>query len=914
MRFRILGPLEALDGAQQVRLGASKPRALLGALLLHANEVVSTARLVDELWGEQPPATAAKLVQGYVHALRKHLGSETLVTQAPGYRLRVEPDALDLLEFQRLTDEARSAPAARAAELRREALELWRGPPLADVVFEGPARHEVGQLSELHLATRIELLEAELELGHHSRLVGELEMLVAAHPYQERLRELLMLALYRSGRQAEALQAYQAARRMLSDELGLEPGQALRELEAAILRQDDALSAGALGSTARDPGTSVSVEPTTPPARGDELRPVTALFADIVGSTVLGERLSPEDVKALVGECVTQMSHAVEEYGGTVQAYEGDGICAYFGVPQAHEDDPERAARTALRILEVVGQYAHDIAEAWAIPDFAVRVGINTGRAGVGPVGVGSPQTVALGDTVNVAARLQSAAGPGTIVVGEVTARRLAHRFTFEPLHELSLKGRTEPVRASRLVGPIRAATRPRLRALVGRENELARLRTVVTDFETGRGQVLLLLGEPGIGKTRMLAELRSILPGHVTWLEGNSLSYGGLPSWPFIDVLRRWLGVEQGDAEIVVRTRARARLGPLFGDDPGRALPGLGRLLRIELGQGAGGAEGSEARRAYVAWIDALAGQGPAVLAVEDLHWAHSSTRELAEDLLEVTERAPLLLVATLRRDPDSEGWRFRTRVLTEFSHRATEIALDPLSPAAAQEILGTLLPGVVDEAIGEELVARAEGNPLYLEELLRALLEAGGLERRHRTWTTTLRPSLLLPPALENLLVARIDRLADGPRRLAQVAAVLGREFAVSILERVAGGAQDDLAALLRAEIVRELRRYPELVCAFRHGLLQEAALSSLTPGRRRELSGAVARAIEELHVGSLDDHLERLAHYHAQSGDVATARDYLGRAADRADALGAGSRAEDLRGRAARLETEGGGASGS
>ena len=146
-------------------------------------------------------------MQGYVHALRKQLDPDTLVTQAPGYLLRVDPEALDLLEFQRLTREARSAPAARAAELRRQALELRRGPPLADVVFEGPARHEVGQLSELHVATRIELLEAELELGHHSRLVGELEMLVAAHPYQERLRELLMLALYRSGRQAEALQA-----------------------------------------------------------------------------------------------------------------------------------------------------------------------------------------------------------------------------------------------------------------------------------------------------------------------------------------------------------------------------------------------------------------------------------------------------------------------------------------------------------------------------------------------------------------------------------------------------------------------------------------------------------------------------------------------------------------------------------
>ena len=169
---------------------------------------------------------------------------DTVVTQAPGYRLRVDPHALDLLEFQRLTEEARSAPLEHAAELRREALELWRGPPLADVVFEGPARHEVGRLSELHLATQIELLETELELGRHSQLVGELELLVAAHPYQERLRGLLMLALYRSGRQADSLRAYQDARRALSEELGLEPGQPLRDLETAILRQDEALTSG----------------------------------------------------------------------------------------------------------------------------------------------------------------------------------------------------------------------------------------------------------------------------------------------------------------------------------------------------------------------------------------------------------------------------------------------------------------------------------------------------------------------------------------------------------------------------------------------------------------------------------------------------------------------------------------------
>jgi class 3 adenylate cyclase len=904
MEFRILGPLEVRDDERSVALGGPKPRAVLAVLLLQANEVVSIARLVDDLWGERPPATAQKMVQGYVHALRGQLGGDMLVTQPPGYRLRVDASTLDLAEFRRLVEQARSAPVEEAVELRRRALALWHGPPLADVVFEGPSRHEVGHLSELRLTTQIERIDAELQLGRHDRLVGELESLVAAHPYQERLHAQLMLALYRSGRQTEALEAYQAVRRSLNDELGLEPGQTLRDLEAAILRQDASLAAGS--SETRPPPTPIDAPKAAPPQ--DELRPVTVLFADIVGSTALGERLSPEDVKALVGECVTQMARAVEEYGGTVQSYEGDGICAYFGVPHAHEDDPERAARTALRILEVAGVYARDVAEAWGIPDFDVRVGINTGRAGVGLVGAGSPQTVALGDATNVAARIQSAAQPGTIAVGDETAQRLAHRFVFEPLGDLAVKGRAEPVRASRLTAPRAPARGSRLRPLVGREREVAELGTTVAELEAGRGQALLLVGEPGIGKTRLLAELRSLLPEQVTWLEGHCLSYGGLPSWPFIEVLRQWLGVEIGDAEVLVRTRARARLAPVFGDDPAGVLPALARLLRIRLAEsGPDGPDGAgEIRAGYLAWVEALAAQRPVVLAIEDLHWAHASTRELAEDLLELTERAPLLLVATLRRDPASEGWRFRTRVLADYSHRATELTLAPLAPAAATELLATLLPGAFDEETREEIVARAEGNPLYLEELLRALVEGGGLEQRHRTWTTTLKPSLLLPPALENLLVARIDRLPDGPRRLAQLAAVIGREFPVPALERVAGGGvSEDLAGLLRAEIVRELRRYPELVCAFRHGLLQEATLSTLTPARRRELYGRVAAAFEELYADSLDDHLERLAHYHAQAGDIRAAVEYLERAAAGASELDASSRAADLRRRAQSLQ---------
>ena len=249
MEFLILGPLEVRNGEHTFRLSAAKQRALLGVLLLHANETVSTSRLVDELWGERPPATAEKLVQGYVHALRKELGNEVLQTRPPGYRLSVEPRALDLLEFERLTAEARGVPTSESVELRRQALALWRGAPLADVVLEGPERHNLGRLNELRLTTQIERIDAELELGRHAQLVGELEALVSEHPYQERAAAQLMLALYRSGRQAEALDVYRTVGRRLSDELGLQPGQELRQLEAAILRHDDALSVPASAAT-----------------------------------------------------------------------------------------------------------------------------------------------------------------------------------------------------------------------------------------------------------------------------------------------------------------------------------------------------------------------------------------------------------------------------------------------------------------------------------------------------------------------------------------------------------------------------------------------------------------------------------------------------------------------------------------
>jgi len=243
VEFLILGPLEVREGENVIRLGAPKQRALLGVLLLNPNETVSTVRLIDELWGEEPPATAEKLVQGYVHALRKQLGDGVLETRAPGYRIVLDAASFDLTEFERLTQEARTAPLPRSIELRRRALALWRGQPLANVILEGSAHNALARLDELRLTTQIELIDAELERGSDAQLVGELETLTATHPYRERLAAQLMLALYRSGRQAEALDVYRSMRSRLDDELGLQPGQELRDLEAAILRQDKSLAA-----------------------------------------------------------------------------------------------------------------------------------------------------------------------------------------------------------------------------------------------------------------------------------------------------------------------------------------------------------------------------------------------------------------------------------------------------------------------------------------------------------------------------------------------------------------------------------------------------------------------------------------------------------------------------------------------
>jgi class 3 adenylate cyclase len=642
-----------------------------------------------------------------------------------------------------------------------------------------------------------------------------------------------------------------------------------------------------VGSVPRTSSTPVDAE--------GELRPVSVLFADVVGSTSLAERLEPEDFRALMGGCVDRMCRAVEQFGGVIDAYMGDGIAAFFGFPAATEDDADRAATAALSVMKAIDEYASDVRETWNLPDLHVRVGVNSGQVAIGVVGGAERHPVALGDTMNVAARLQGAAPPSTIVIGGATARKLGGRFLLAPLGHLAVRGRDAPVEAWRLLGPRPDHRRRQPPRLVGRANETARLLETANALRDGGGGLVLLDGEPGIGKTRLLEWLREQLGNDVTWLEGSCVSFGGQLYQAPAEALRRWVASD----DMGRRTSTLERLG-LEPD----ALPYLATLMAAGSGgehargaNGSAGDLGAALTRAYTAWISGLCRERPVVLAVNDIHWADRPTLELVESLVDLLETLPLLIAATSRVSADASERHFRECARQRWPDRVIELTLGPLGEAEADQLLSDLSPGELAPEARRELVTLAEGNPFYLEQLLRSLLETGGLAARH-TWALT-RSAAQLPSGLESLLVARVASLPRDARRVAQAGAVLGRTFAPTLLASVSGveDMELNLARLLRANIIRESRPVPNREYAFTHGLLQEAALSTLTRARRRELYRSVATAHERVFAGSLDEHLERLAFYYARGGDLERAFDYLERAANRATSLSAHTQASAL-----------------
>jgi DNA-binding SARP family transcriptional activator len=805
MEYLILGPLEVTANGRTLELRAAKQQAVLATLLLHPNEVVSVPRLLEALWGASPPATAAKAVQGYVSELRKLLGAGAIATRARGYRLEVEPGAVDAVRFQRLADEGRAAlegDPARAAALFGEALALWRGDALEGLELGPAAQGEVELLSEQRLAVLEQRIEAELALGRHAELVAELRRLVAEHPFRERLSAHLMLALYRSGRQTEALAAYRDARTLLADELGLDPGAELRRLERQIFAQ-----APELDPPARPPAPSPD-----PPAR----RLVTVVAAGAVGPAL--ERLDPESAHGVLDRYSSLCAEVLELHGGTVESFAGADAIGAFGLRELHEDDALRAVRAAAELREAVASLSGELEREHGVR-LGVRSGIDSGElfAGSGA----RRDTFAAGPTIDVALRLAHAAAPGEILLGE-GAHRLVER-------EIDAAAVDRDAPAWRLV-ELRAREAPAT-PFVDRHDELAALERALAEVDEAREcRLATVLGSPGIGKTRLARELIARVGERTTVVVGRCPSYGaGITFAPLTEIVHQLGGPRIGEL--------------LAGEEPAR------RVVLATAGLADGECAAEETSWAFRRLFEALARERPLLAVFEDVHWAEPTLLALLESLAAFSSGSPILLVCLARPEllERRPGW-----AAPQPNRRL--LALEPLPEANALDLVDRLVPEGLEPGTRARIVETAEGNPLFLEQLL--AVQTGGAEP-------------VLPPSVQAVLAARIERLEPGERTVLRYGSVEGRTFHRGALAELLPDEErpaldSRLVALVGKQLLRPER--PQLAgedaFRFTHVLIREAAYAGLPKQLRAGLHERVARRLE-----SRPDAQEELIGYHLE-----------------------------------------------
>jgi class 3 adenylate cyclase len=770
--------------------------------------------------------------------------------------LRVDPEQFDLTRFERLTAEARGASPRERAEKLRAALALWRGPALEDLAFEPFARDEVGRLEEARLAALEQRVDADLELGSAGELVGELEQLVEQHPLRERFRAQLMIALYRAGRQAEALEAYQEARRVLMDELGLEPSEELRALQQAILQQDASLGASREGVA----------------TRGPDRRTVTVLFCDLVDSTRLATELDPEVYRGLISRYFDVARRPIERHGGTVEKFIGDAVMAVFGVPDLHEDDALRAVRAAREVQAAL----HDLS-------IEARIGISTGEVHV--LSAPGEALHVSGAAAGTASQLEGRAPAGGVLLDVETHRLVRDAVRAEQIGDawkLDEVLADAPAYARRLDTP-----------LVGRAEELKRLENAYANAREDRHcRVVTVVGEAGIGKTRLGREFVASVREEAQVLVGRCVSYGEGATYlpvaeivrqaaaePSLDGIRALLDGEE-DADSVAQ-----RIAELIGVAESPAAPG-------------------EAFWAVRRLLESIARHGPVVVALDDIHWAEPTLLDLVEYLGEWAE-GPILVACLARGDLLDARPSWGGPTSTGFLVR-----LEPLSEETLGALVQQLSDAPVDPEVQERIIEQSGGNPLFAEQLLALMQEA---------------PELALdktPATVEALLASRLDRLDPRELRVIRRASVVGRRFTRAELADLSTDDEVDrhLANLAKRGLVRPVQD----VFRFHHVLVRDVAYRGIPKAERAELHELAGKGLDRrdgadelvgYHFEQAYQYLAELQHEDEHAHDLAAAgSERLGRAgirawkrADAPAAVNLLSRAVDLVPKAAELACE-------
>jgi DNA-binding SARP family transcriptional activator len=837
VEFRLLGPLEVIGPRGSIGISSQRQRTILARLVLERGRTVSRDRLVDDVWGDEPPATARHAIDVHVGGLRRLLGANRIESQPGGFRLSLAGIETDLDRFEALTTSAARAleagnPKAAAADYD-SALALWRGPALVDLDADRLVRDR-NRLDEQRLRTTELWVDAELAAGHHADLVPVLGRMVADEPLREELRVRLMLALYRAGRQAEALATYHEARALLDRELGVEPGPALEAAQRAVLTHDPSLLAAPTAPAAES--HALDVVPATPlaPSRARGRRTVVALAVELTATL----SRDPEAVEQPLRRAEAVVQAAIAAHGGTVVE---EGTTGLFGVEGAHEDDALRAVLAAERIrteLAPTGTAATDTGVAIRAAIVSGDVVLERITTGGRDAGVRS----ATRDVVGAAGRLAATAplgeillsGPVFQLVRSSVVAEVSGTPTIQRLVRLALGARDRPTRLEAL--------------FVGRERELTLLRTAFDQAVDERScRLVSLLGLAGIGKSRLVHEFLAGIRTSALVAHGRCLPYGeGVVWWPLAEAVRQSVGL--GDAvppeEVLVAVRGQ------LADEPRGALIGERVSTAIGLIEATGSTvETSWAIRRF---FEHVARETPLVLVFDDVQWADPQFLDLLDYVAETARDAPILLLCIARPELLDERPAWGGGKLN-----ATSILLGALGDADIARIVGSVLGSEALPAVSlTRVVAAAEGNPLFAEEWVAMLRDDGLLRMSGAGWELTADASALpTPPSITALLTARLDRLPEPEQRAIGFAAVIGKTFTAEAVEALSGvdGREYDteraLVGLVRRELIRPDPPASGLQDAYRfkHILIRDAAYGRLPKRTRAELHERLADLLE-------------------------------------------------------------------